>query len=213
LKRVPFEIAAKTFRRWSIFFLSEAAHAAELNSGCQSYVIDEEALQCLQELDYSGNIRALRNLIFELTSYVKMDETIPIQLVQFIIAKLQSPFANCIAAGFVRQSPYPDDRDAVSSPANPQQLDQNALQSFLKSIARDGDIILPIELCVLRREENFKQWTARAKRCSIEAAREASGESMRMVAERLGLTRSSLLGHLNRAKEAQNQSHFESIQE
>lgn len=47
--------------------------------------------------------------------------------------------------------------------------------SYLNSIAREGDIILPLELCVLRREETFKQWSARAKRCSIEATRHATG--------------------------------------
>ncbi len=44
-------------------------------------------------------------------------------------------------------------------------------QSLLRSMAEEGDIILPLELCVLRRGETFKQWTARAKRCSIQAAR------------------------------------------
>ena len=34
-------------------------------------------------------------------------------------------------------------------------MDQVSLPSFLSSIARDGDIILPVELCVLRREETL----------------------------------------------------------
>jgi hypothetical protein len=78
--------------------------------------------------------------------------------------------------------------------------------SFLQSIAREGDVILPLELCILRREETFKQWSARAKRCSIEAVHEATGGSMRSAAERLGLTQNSLLGQLHRARQVQNQS-------
>ena len=54
--------------------------------------------------------------------------------------------------------------------------------SSLTSIAKEGDIILPMELCVLRSEETLKQWAARAKRCSIEAARQATGGKMQAVA-------------------------------
>jgi hypothetical protein len=46
--------------------------------------------------------------------------------------------------------------------------------SFLKSIAKEGDVMLPLQLCILRREETFKQWSARAKRCRIEAVHELS---------------------------------------
>jgi hypothetical protein len=80
--------------------------------------------------------------------------------------------------------------------------------SFLNSIAKEGDIILPLELCVLRRGETFKQWTARAKRCSIEATRQATGGTMEMVAQRLGLTSGSLKSHLKRAKRVQSRGLF-----
>jgi len=49
-------------------------------------------------------------------------------------------------------------------------------------LAKEGDIILPMELCVLPSEETLKQWAARAKRCSIEAARQATGGTMQAVA-------------------------------
>jgi DNA-directed RNA polymerase specialized sigma24 family protein len=68
---------------------------------------------------------------------------------------------------------------------------------------------LPLELCVLRRGETFRQWTARAKRCSIQAARSATGGSLQDAAKRLGLTRSSLQAHLHRAKRAQNETLFD----
>ena len=42
----------------------------------------------LCEFEYPGNFRTLRNLIYELTSYVQEDEPISIQLVQFALAKL-----------------------------------------------------------------------------------------------------------------------------
>jgi hypothetical protein len=85
----------------------------------------------------------------------------------------------------------------------------SAAQSFVHSIAREGDIILPLELCVLRRGETFKQWTARAKRCSIEAARQATGGTMRTAADRLGLTRGSVKGFLRRTKHAQTEALLE----
>jgi hypothetical protein len=51
-------------------------------------------------------------------------------------------------------------------------------------MAREGDIVLPVELCNLRRGETFKQWTARAKRCTIEAAGQDTGGTVQRVAER-----------------------------
>ena len=88
-------------------------------------------------------------------------------------------------------------------------MDAAAQHSLLRSIADEGDIILPLELCVLRRGETFKQWTARAKRCSIQAARIATGGSLQSAAERLGLTRSSLQAHLHRAKRARTETLFD----
>ena len=76
-------------------------------------------------------------------------------------------------------------------------------------MTREGDIILPLELCVIRREETFSQWTARAKRCSIEAVRRATGGTMQTAAERLGLTRISLKNQLLRAKRLEKQTPFD----
>jgi DNA-binding NtrC family response regulator len=190
-------------------FLREAAEIAEPNGKNESYFINEDASRLLRELDYPGNVRALRNLIFELTSYVTKDEPISMQLVQSILDKLHPRRGNHVARISERQSPSLDDCDNVSSGGTPRKLDEIALQSFLFSIARAGDIILPIELCVLRSDETFKQWTARAKRCTIEATRNTTGGSMRCVAQRLGLTRNSLFGHLRRAKQVQSGSLFD----
>ncbi|MGI9167019.1 MAG: hypothetical protein ACR2G5_11670, partial [Pyrinomonadaceae bacterium] len=81
--------------------------------------------------------------------------------------------------------------------------------AYLRSIANEGDIILPLEVCVIRRGETFKQWTKRAKYCSIEAARQATGGTLKSAAEQLGLTQPSLKGYLRRAKGVQNDALFE----
>jgi len=69
--------------------------------------------------------------------------------------------------------------------------------------------MLPLEVRILRRGETFRQWTARAKSCSIEAVRSTTGGTMKAAAERLGLTHGSLKSHLHRAKRAQNELLFD----
>jgi len=179
------------------FYLQEAAEAMsapELNP--IAYSIDESGMKLLCEYDYPGNIRALRNLIYELTSYVNEDEAITEELVQFTLAKLnnRNEFAET-GGGSGRKELSVDDVSVV----------RTVPKSLLASIAQPGDIILPLEVCVLREGETFKQWTARAKRCSIEAARRSTGGRMEDVAKRLGLTRGSLKSHLRRAKRALNE--------
>ena len=53
----------------------------------QSLANWKKGLAMLREFEYSGNVRALRNPILELTSYLEEDEPISIQLVQFAVAK------------------------------------------------------------------------------------------------------------------------------
>ncbi|CAN5860578.1 hypothetical protein BH18ACI4_BH18ACI4_23780 [soil metagenome] len=68
--------------------LREAAEAvAKPANQREVYRIEEDALALLCEFEYPGNIRALRNLIYELTSYVD-EEPISIELVQFALARL-----------------------------------------------------------------------------------------------------------------------------
>src|SRR5258706_795840 len=192
-------------------FLREAAGAvAGRAKQGETYRIEEEAVAMLCAFDYPGNIRALRNLIYELTSYVGENELISIELVRFVLARLTSRGNNPVTG-------TNDKRQAGSShpgieliPAGKAStMDAAAQHSLVRSMADEGDIILPLELCVLRRGETFKQWTARAKRCSIQAARLATGGSLQNAAKRLGLTRSSLQAHLHRAKRAQNETLFD----
>ena len=161
-----------------------------------AYSIDERAMKLLCQYDYPGNIRALRNLIYEVTSFINEGEAISEELVHLTLAKLKN--RNELAAtssGSSRRELSVDDVSVV----------REIPESLLASIAQPGDIILPLEVCVLREGETFKQWTARAKRCSIEAARRSTGGRMEDVAKRLGLTRGSLKSHLIRAKRALNE--------
>lgn len=192
-------------------YMREAASAVTGQvKQCESYQIDERAVALLCRCEYPGNIRALRNLIFELTSYVSENEPVSIELVQFVLAKLNSRESNPLASTNCKPQPsFPVPGNEPMAAGNTGNMDTVALHSLLQSVADEGDIILPLELCVLRRGETFKQWTARAKRCSIQAARQASGGSLRSAAERLGLTRSSLQAHLHRARRAQNESLFD----
>lgn len=187
------------------FFLREAAECTERTTQCEPYRIEEDAVALLCEFDYPGNIRALRNLIYELTSYVDEHEPISVALVQFVLARLNSRRST----NGKRQSGSSEFSNELTSAGNAADIDAAAQYSLLRSIAHEGDIILPLELCVLRRGETFRQWTARAKRCSIEAARQAGGGSVQSAAQRLGLTRGSLQGHLHRAKRVQNEALFD----
>jgi transcriptional regulator with PAS, ATPase and Fis domain len=192
-------------------FLREAAGAipepATLN---EPYRIEENALAMLCEFEYPGNVRTLRNLIYELTSYVERDAPISLQLVQFALAKLDHRMGSKIrvVADNRPEEDLVDGGRAIAS-SNARNVRSAALHAFLRDMATEGDIILPIDLCLLRRGETFKQWTARAKRCTIEAARQETGGTVQRVAERLGLTRQSLMGHLNRAKQTQSQVLFD----
>lgn len=192
-------------------FLREAAGAvAERAKHGETYSIEEEAKALLCAFDYPGNIRALRNLIYELTSYVGENEPISIELVRFVLARLNSQGSNLVTGtnGKLQVGSSHPGNELISM-GKPSTLDAAAQHSLLRSIADEGDIILPLELCVLRRGETFKQWTARAKRCSIQAARRATGGSLQSAADRLGLTRSSLQAYLHRARRTQNEALFD----
>jgi transcriptional regulator of acetoin/glycerol metabolism len=175
----------------------------------ESYTIEEDALELLCRAHYAGNIRSLRNLVFELTSYVEVEEPISVDLVQFAFARLRSQTESPLTCSDIILSASSATSEDCPTSVWDGRDDSEDPESSLRSIAREGDIILPLEVCVLRRGETFKQWTARAKHCSIEAARQATGGSMRTAAARLGLTRNSVLGHFHRTRQLQNQSLFD----
>lgn len=200
IETVPLRDRREDIPAMIAFYLREAAAAISRTNQCEPYWIEEDAAALLCQFDYPGNIRALRNLIYELTSYVEVSEPISIELVHFVLAKLNSRGGNPVTS---------KNGTLHTSGGDQTNIDAAALHSLVRSIAREGDIILPLELCVLRSGETFKQWTARAKRCSIEAARQATGGTMQSASERLGLSRNSLLGHLHRARQVQNEALFD----
>lgn len=176
----------------------------------EGYSIEQDALELLCRSNYAGNVRSLRNLVFELTSYVEVEEPISVDLVQFVFARLKSQTENSLTCSDIIQSASSSTREDSPNPVwDCSEIDSEDPESLLRSIAREGDIVLPLELCVLRRDETFKQWTARAKHCSIEAVRQATGGSMRTAAARLGLSRNSVLGHFHRARQVKNQTLFD----
>src|SRR6185295_14685807 len=150
------------------FYLREAAAAASRTNQCQHYCIDEDAAAMLCQFDYPGNIRALRNLIYELTSYVEESEPISIELVQFVLAKLNSRGGNPITSRNATRQATSSPSNELTSAGNIANMDEATKHALLRSMANEGDIVLPLELCVLRRGETFRQWSARAKRCTIE---------------------------------------------
>lgn len=162
----------------------------------KSYRIEEDAIELLCEFDFPGNIRVLRNLIYELTSYVTFDEPITTQRVAAALDKIRSRELR-VTANFVASV-----RDELQSVLTHSDTVASNLQDALRSLANEGDIILPLEVCFIRQGETFRQWAARAKQCSIEAARQTVGGTLRSAAARLGATRCSLKGHLQRAKTA-----------
>lgn len=204
---LTFEIAPLRERQEDIpalvdHYLREARRAvAGYPEDGEPYLIERGAVELLCGFDYPGNIRVLRNLMYELTSYVCDGEPITVEMAAAALGRVRAREARTAtldAAGAVA-------RPAVSDTAEiGRELcgDSFALLNALQSMTGEGDIILPLEVCFLRRGETFREWAARAKRCSIEATRRASGGTMSGAAERLGVTRSSLKGHLHRAKAA-----------
>lgn len=140
--------------------------------------VEKEAITVLSNYSWPGNVRQLRHVVERLVATALEGDV--------------------ISAEVARQA-LPNGHLAVGSTQLPF-LRSDEVDSFLHSIAREGDIVLPLELCLLRHDETFKQWSARAKRCTINATRQATGGTFQTVAKRLGLTFGSLKGHLHRAR-------------
>lgn len=171
------------------YYLREAARAVGRTS---PFLLTTDAVALLCAYSYPGNIRTLRNLIYELTSYVETDEPVSAALVARVLAK-----HSALTAAFpVSEGPSAALGAEGASP-NPA-----AVASQLPLLAEEGDLVLPWEVCLLRRGETFPQWVARAKQCSIAAARDATGGTLSTAAARLGVTRNSLKGHWQRARTA-----------
>lgn len=207
------------------YYLREAAQTITDTKGgnreSATFHIEKKAFELISEYDYPGNIRALKNLIYELTSFVSLNEIITLELAQTALAKLQ--YGNRVnrkggysiatlkedpqtGRGQTIRSESTDELEANTPNITSTHISKGNQSAVVQSIvARDGEIILPAEICVIRKGETFKQWTARAKHASIEATRVATG-TLKSTAERLGVTTNSLKGHLHRAKTFQPES-------
>ncbi|MGB8507816.1 MAG: sigma 54-interacting transcriptional regulator [Pyrinomonadaceae bacterium] len=174
-------------------FLREAAGAISKAEGeREEYGIETGAVEMLCAHHWSGNIRVLRNTIFELTSYVREGETITMERTGEALAWLSYD------AGGV---------EPTAEAATTLEKACGSIYSFqqlaeaLQSLAEEGDIVLPLEVCVLRRGETLKQWMLRAKQCGIEAAwRASTSGKLREAAERLGLDYTNIKSQLSRTR-------------
>jgi len=176
-------------------FLREAATEISRASGQRiDYRIEIGAVELLAAHSWTGNIRALRNAVYELTSYAAENELLTMEQVQAYLAKQLREQSKRINSSGVQSTSVTN--KASYTPETQARL----ILDSLRAVAEDGDIVLPIEVCLLRRGETLKQWTTRVKRCGIEAARHSSGGTLDKTAARLGLTRSSFKGQVRRIR-------------
>jgi len=189
-------------------FLREASQTVSRSAGrAINYRIEAGAVEALCAHEWIGNVRVLRNAICELTSYVADDELITMERVLRSIRKSnhrpQTLTAPPSSADNAASDGSGGDVNRISlemTGSQHQILIENKVVALLQSFAQDGDIVLPIEVCLLRRGETLKQWTTRVKRSSIEAVRHSSGGTLDKTATRLGLTRSSYKGQVRRIR-------------
>ena len=176
-------------------FLREAAETVfKLTGRREEYLIETGAVEAMCAHDWFGNIRVLRNAIYELTSYVRDGEAVPMERVCAALAWLKEDAPD---AGLARH-----DRMDNALEIGRENLHSSAqVERSLQALAQEGDIILPFEVCVLRRDETLKQWLLRVKQCVIEAAWHASASGkMREAAERLGLGYTNMKSQLHRTR-------------
>ena len=197
VETIPLRERSEDIPAFIDLFLREAAETVSRMSGqAESYRIETGAVEVMCAFDWAGNIRVLRNTIYELTSYVTDREPITMGRVQTALARLSARETRVSVSTTSRGN------GAVSSGFTDQDSTVE-ITEILRHIAQEGDIILPAEVCILRRGETFKQWAARVKQLSIEATCRADGtRTLREAADRLGVSHASLKSHLHRARYA-----------
>lgn len=182
-----------------------------------SFKIEHGAAELLCEYDYPGNIRALKNLIYELTSFVSLNEPITVKLVQTTLAKLRrnEDYKMTIDLNAPEEKTKQNPTVQSFNEMNALSINYEAYGNTLNYISKDkhrvvqsvmadeGDLILPVEITVIRKGETFTEWAARAKQASIEAARKATDGTLAGAAKKLGISRNSLKGYFERAKAIQ----------
>ena len=171
------------------YFLHEAGQTvAAAEKRPVVFRLEPAARELLRAYEYPGNIRALRNVVYQLTSYVNGDEPITHALAVATLARQQT---------WETSGPSTVVAEKRGGPARTPDL--GARWRELPELA-ENDILLPLDLCVLRGGETYQQWTKRARQSSLAVACQAVGGTRSQTALRLGLTPGSLKGHLRRAK-------------
>ena len=176
-------------------FLREAAATiSKLTGRREEYSIETGAVEMLCAHHWAGNIRVLRNAIYELTSYVREGETITMERVQAALAWLNADAGSTTSA-------EREGADVAVETAGGNLYSCPQLAEALQALAQEGDIILPVEVCILRRGETLNEWLLRAKQCGIEAAwRASSTGKLREAAARLGLAYTNMKSQLHRTR-------------
>lgn len=164
------------------FFLTEAAREqAKLTGVCPAFSIELRGVELLCGFAWTGNIRMLRNTVLELTSFVMDDEPITSKAVRVHLAQLAEHHSSGSAAEGTVQVP-----SAVKNSANV----RDVLTAF-GIVLEDGDMIVPLEACVVRRKETLDEWQDRAMVSCIDTARTEYGR-WASAADRLGMVDVSL---------------------
>ena len=177
-----------------LFLREAAATVSKLTGRKEEYRIETGAVEMMCAFEWIGNVRVLRNTVLELTSYVRDGKSITMERVQTAIAKLSARQTEVAALHISSGSAAA----CLTKHASPT---MEEIADSLRQVAQEGDIVLPVEVCLLRRGETLRQWAARVKQLGIEATcRNDSAGTMREAATRLGLSHGSLRGHLYRAR-------------
>lgn len=164
------------------FFLAEAAREqAKLTGANPAFSIESRGVELLCGFGWTGNIRMLRNTVLELTSYVEADESITSEAVRAHLAHLAERHQSDGAAEGIVPAP-----GALKTPASA----RDVLTAF-GIVLEDGDMIVPLEACVVRRKETLDQWQDRATVSCIDTARADYGR-WATAANRLGMVDVSL---------------------
>ena len=163
-------------------FLAEAAREQAKLTGVQPiFSIELRGVELLCGFEWTGNIRMLRNAVLELTSYVIDDEPITSEAVRAHLAYLVAHHSsNGAAYGVIPAS------GALKAPASARDV-----LAACGIVLEDGDMIVPLEACVVRRRETLDQWQDRAMISCIDAARTEHGR-WASAAQRLGMVDVSL---------------------
>lgn len=139
------------------FFSDAAADTMRATGRRTAYTIEHGALELLCGGEWAGNIRALRNSVLELTSYIEDERPITVEEVQRQLAKIGG------------RPSVPEVATTATQIAAGQSVEPELTLS-------EGDIVLPAEARVIKRGETLDDWLDRWTLVAIEAAQKDAGK-------------------------------------